>query len=134
MGNELFDQAKAAKSAEELQSIAKENGVELSDQEAAEYFAQMHKAGELSDEELDHVSGGGCHKKDGRLVVSMGYHCDQWTCVHCGRSNIFNSDVNGQIHYCPNGDMVRNPRSCATCKFKSVEKGLWICNHPENTK
>ena len=42
---------------------AKENGVELTEEQAAEYFAQMHQSGELSDEGLDNVSGGGCHAK-----------------------------------------------------------------------
>ena len=69
MDKELFEKAKEAKSAEELLSLAKANGVELTQEEAAEYFAQLNKSGEISDEELDNVAGGGCHKKDGRLVV-----------------------------------------------------------------
>ena len=48
---ELFEQAKGAKSAEELVSLAKENGMELTEEEAAAYFAQLNKSGELSDEE-----------------------------------------------------------------------------------
>ena len=34
---ELFEQAKGAKSAEELVSLAKENGMELTEEEAAAY-------------------------------------------------------------------------------------------------
>ena len=29
----------------------------------------------LSDEELDNVAGGGCHKKDGRLIVTTMHSC-----------------------------------------------------------
>ena len=52
---ELFEQAKGAKSAEELVSLAKENGMELTEEEAAAYFAQLNKSGELSDEERDRM-------------------------------------------------------------------------------
>lgn len=71
LSKELLEKAKAAKSAEELLKLAKENGVELTNEESAAYFAQLNKSGELSDEELDNVAGGGCHAKDGRLVITM---------------------------------------------------------------
>ena len=57
---ELLQKAKEAKSAEELMTIAKENGVELTEEEASEYFARLNVSGELADEELDNVAGGGC--------------------------------------------------------------------------
>lgn len=60
LSKELFEKAKEAKSEEELMSLAKENGAELTSEEAAAYFAQLHKSGELSDEELGNVAGGGC--------------------------------------------------------------------------
>ena len=56
---ELLEKAKEAKSTEELLLLAKENSVELTKEEADAYFAQMKKNGELSDEELDKVAGGG---------------------------------------------------------------------------
>ena len=77
---ELYEKAKEAKNAKELFSLAKENGVELTEDEAAEYFAQLNKSGELSDEELDNVSGGGCYKKDGRLVVTVWSNCEEFVC------------------------------------------------------
>lgn len=55
---EQTKKAKTAKSVEELLALAKENGMELTEEEAAKYFAEWHKEGELSDEELDNVSGG----------------------------------------------------------------------------
>ena len=72
---------------EELLTLAKENGMELTEEKAAEYFAQLNKSGELSDEELDNVAGGGCHNKDGRLVVTVWYNCSDFTCKKCGRKN-----------------------------------------------
>lgn len=60
LSKELLEKAKEAKSAEELMSFAKENGVELASEEAEEYFARLNKSGELSDEELGNVAGGGC--------------------------------------------------------------------------
>ena len=41
-------------------ALAKESGIELSEDKAKEYFEQLNRSGELSDEELDNVSGGGC--------------------------------------------------------------------------
>ena len=55
---EQLAKAKAAKSVEELLTLAKENGMELTEEEAKNYFEQWHKDGKLSDEELDNVSGG----------------------------------------------------------------------------
>ena len=57
--NEQLAKVKAAKNAEELLALAKENGMEMTDDEAKKYFADLHKEGELADDELDNVSGGG---------------------------------------------------------------------------
>ena len=58
---EMIEKAKAAKSAEELLEIAKANGVDMTADEAATYFAQLNpKSGELGDDELDGVAGGAC--------------------------------------------------------------------------
>ena len=61
MNQELIKKAKAAKSVEELLELAKASNVELSEEQAKEYFAKLNPTkGELSDDELDDVSGGGC--------------------------------------------------------------------------
>ena len=57
---ELLEKAKTAQTAEELAAMAKEAGVALTREEAEKYFADLRKTGELSDEELDNVAGGGC--------------------------------------------------------------------------
>ena len=53
MNNELIARAKKAKSSEELMALAKENGEELTEESAKEYFELLNpKTGELSDDEL----------------------------------------------------------------------------------
>ena len=64
---EMIEKAKAAKNAEELLALAKENGVEMTADEAKTYFVQMGpKSGELDDDDLDNVAGGasGCRTSD----------------------------------------------------------------------
>ena len=108
---ELLEKAKAAKTPEELLTFAKENGAQLTAEEANTYFAKLNKNGEISDDELDSVSGGGCRAKDGRLVVTTTYWCRFFIEKERGISQI-----------------------CSHCKFCSYEKGLWLCNNPENNK
>ena len=55
---EFFQKAKQAKSAAELKVLAKENGVELTDEQAAELFSKLNASGELSEDELNAVAGG----------------------------------------------------------------------------
>ena len=57
ISKELIEKAKTAKTAEELLEMAKEESIEMSAEQAAEYFVTIHASGELSDEELDNVSG-----------------------------------------------------------------------------
>lgn len=58
---EMIQTAKAAKTVEEMLTMAKDNNIEMTEEEAADYFAQLHApTGELDDDELDNVAGGGC--------------------------------------------------------------------------
>ena len=56
---ELITKAKDAKSAKELLTLAKENGIELTEEEAKTYFAQLNANDAISDDELGAVAGGG---------------------------------------------------------------------------
>ena len=58
ISKELLEKAKTAKSAEELLAMAKAEGFELPEGEAKTVFSKLNKTGELSDEELNNVSGG----------------------------------------------------------------------------
>ena len=60
MNPELIAKAKAAKTAEELIELAKDNNVELTEEEAKTYFEQLNANGAVADDELDAVAGGGC--------------------------------------------------------------------------
>lgn len=55
---ELIEKAKRAKSVAELLEMAKTENINFTAEEAAKAFAELNKSGELSDEELDNVSGG----------------------------------------------------------------------------
>ena len=62
--NEMLQKAKECKTVEELLNLAKENGYPLTEKDATVKFNEWHKTGELADEELDNVSGGGCLSSD----------------------------------------------------------------------
>ena len=71
---ELIEKAKSAKTPEELMALAKENGVELTEESAAAYFDRLHpQTGELSDDELDNVSAG-CYESGDTPKFSVGQH------------------------------------------------------------
>lgn len=58
---ELRKRAADAESPKELLALALAEGVELTDEEARACFTRLHPpAGELADDELEAVSGGGC--------------------------------------------------------------------------
>ena len=102
---EMIEKAKAAKTAEELLELAKANGMEITADEAATYFAQLNpKSGELNDDDLDLVSGGvevhspcldkleqkmylniGTDKGDAKFGAMVRLNTGE-TCPHCGTS------------------------------------------------
>ena len=43
------------------------------------YFDRLHpQTGELSDDELDNVAGGGCYSSGGRLKTTCGHRCKHY--------------------------------------------------------
>lgn len=59
--DEMIQNARNAKSAEELLALANDANFKMTAEEANIYYAQLNpKEGELSDDELNDVSGGGC--------------------------------------------------------------------------
>lgn len=125
---ELLIKAKEAKTAEELLALAKENGIEMTEESAKAYFEQIHKTGELADEELDNVSGGGCYFRDGRLIVTVWNECEYWTCKRCGKGE----DSFNPVHYCRENDQTAWKIRCDNCQYCSYEQGFWLCNHRKN--
>lgn len=60
MDEALIKKARQAANPEELLALADAENVELSEENAEAAFAQLHVWGELSDNELDSMAGGGC--------------------------------------------------------------------------
>lgn len=69
--SELIKKAKEAKTAEELMELVKESGMEMTAEEAASCFAQLNaQQGEILDDELENVVGGGCGSNDSKEETS----------------------------------------------------------------
>ena len=108
---EQIVKAKAATSAEELIALAKAEGIEATEEEIKAKFDAMHKEGEIADEELDNVAGGGLcgdYERPSTVnveVVSEGVY----RCPKCGRNLIClpsREDPNGDpyyVYYCDPG-------------------------------
>ena len=94
---EQLVKAKTAKSAEELLALAKENGIEMTEEEANKYYADFHKEGALADEELDNVSGG-CGGIDYSYVTKM-------KCANCGYDTDWAGDFSDGRYKCPSCQM-----------------------------
>lgn len=61
MNPKLIAKAKTLKSAKEIEELAKKEGISISKEQAEKFFAELHPADkELTDEELNNVSGGSC--------------------------------------------------------------------------
>ncbi len=56
---DLIEEAKKAKSVDELILDAERDGIELTKDDAEKVFEELHKTGELSDDEIENVAGGG---------------------------------------------------------------------------
>ncbi len=118
MNEELLEKAKQAKTPDELSAIAKENGTEMTDESAKEYFDLLHpRTGELSDDELDNVSGGcgggGYTPGNNRRTISTGEAgrtCSNWGCKLCKKDWESCSCSPAQVHH-----------RCADCKYFLIE-------------
>jgi len=133
---ELIEKAKAAKTAEELLALAKENEVEMTEESAAAYFAQLHPtSGEVSEDELDNVSGGGCKTKvngESYTVVTSNLSCfnGQWErlCVLCTNGNwgIPSGTPDFMLHATWNA--MAGDRQCGSCKHLKFKAGTGYCS------
>ena len=133
---ELILKAREAKSAQEFLSLAKETGVELTEESAKAYYEQIHKKGELADDELDNVAGGGCYEIGGdRLVVTLINSCGRWACQDCGGKDTSGGYPALPFHRCKeDGPITYSNLTCGCCKYCSYEKGIWYCNHNSNRR
>lgn len=151
---ELMQKANLAKTPEELQAIAGESGMELTARQAQDYFAQLHKTGELSDDELDNVSGG-CGGDSGPdpLEISATYLnymepeksvCQYFTCEDCGMGQpLIKTFMSRSGEYRPHSAVIPGSTCvrtcvCLSCKynnhFLSSRSDFYYCTHPANRK
>ena len=116
---EMIEKAKAAKSAEELLEIAKANGVEMTADEATTYFAQLNpKSGELDEDDLDAVAGGGGCGKNPTPKFAVGDHVTERGLYNCDGGLYGNCQsrywvVDAIIYYETNGIYYRC--ECPVC-------------------
>ena len=125
MNKEIFEKANAAKTPEELIELAKENGAGMTEDSAKAYFDLLHpKAGEISDEELDNVSGGGCHTIDGKLIVTSLHSCDKFSCTQCRRDHKNGNQDEG----------CRRSVHCPNCYYGQSVGAILYCSEPSQCK
>lgn len=128
--NEMLEKYKAdiiaADSAEKILTLAKQNGIEMTTEKAEELYARYHKSGELNDDELDNVAGGGgCRGKDGRLWVTLDKTCAYWERSRC---IVIDLSQNNQKF----NQNVPEPHECRNCLYLSRETGLLFCDNDRN--
>ena len=115
---EQLEKAKAAKNAEELFALAKGNGITLTEEEAKKYYDEWHKEGELADNELANVSGGGCVDDfyDWLKSVEVSYNpaFGKYFCPNCDDGNHMLSYYG--YEYCDSGNYD---------KYKCEHCGKW---------
>lgn len=74
----LRKSAENVESADELISLLEKEGIKISPEDAEKYYKALKRGGELGDDELDTVSGGGCYSSDGSLLTTIGYGCSHY--------------------------------------------------------
>ena len=129
--------AKKATSPEELMTTAKDFGVELDVETATAYFSQLNpQSGELSDDELDHVSGGGCNTSDGHTIVTCMKKCFTGQYAY-GRLTYFpGTDAEITVWTNTNDQGLRQiwwdnaggGKVCGTCKYLEFTGGTGYCS------
>ncbi len=115
---EMIAKAKTARSAEELITIAKAEGInDLTEEELVKIYEQLNpNMGEMADDELDMVSGGdGCFDNKHSAEYNSFYY--NRVCPKCGSQNIRGIP----IQHDPLGLYVSYGFHCYNCSY-TVEK------------
>lgn len=132
---ELVEKAKKTETAQELIALAQENGIELSREEADGYIERFHAVGELSDEELDNVAGGGCYlegKYYDNLIVTHQYGCSWWKCKKCMNGAMKAKKEGGKIvGVC---EKCGASTVCGQCYYMLYGRGVWYCGNSANLR
>lgn len=119
MDQKMIEKAKEAKSAAELAKMAHEQGIMLSDSDAERYYAQFHQEEkELSNDELNNVSGGSCTSAEDLAKQYVEVSPDDV----CGQF---------QLAYEQRFQGVTKDKNCAYCHFSTNGRGVrrYFCVH-----
>lgn len=139
MDSGLIREIEKAQSTEELMAAAEKRGIALTGKEAEKILARIRKStgkGELVDDELDSVSGGGCRTTVGGkkyVVVSSGLPC------FTGRYELVTDEDRRRF------ESEGEPRSlrsqwegwsgtggnCGKCRYLRFKNGLGYCSVSE---
>ncbi len=123
MDRELLEKAKKTKSADDLILLAEANGISLNKEEADSYFLALHKNGEITDDELDSVSGGCSTTIDGRsyTVVTSFSNCFTGEFSKIGERDTWLREK--WYMYAPDGKWC-----CGNCSNLMFKNGLGYCS------
>lgn len=134
MDQNQLQKAQTAATAEELLAMAQAEGYPMTEEEAASVFAMLHPAaGELSDAELENVSGGGCgdpatvtigsHKY---MVVTSHYSC---YCYSQGASREYLAEHDNASKRLVWYDCSAYGK-CGRCEHLEFKGSTGICGYP----
>lgn len=91
----------------------------MTEESAKAYFDLLHpKTGEMSDDELDNVSGGGCRGNDDRMVTTLMSDCEHWKCKKDGSSAPTGSPGYLRLPKCPKCKCIVRCSNCRTARMK----------------
>ena len=122
--NELKKAFLDAANAGKLKEFLAANDCEATAEEAEELvIVKQKQTGELSDDELDKVSGGDCDTTyhNDRPVVSALNFCDFWSCETCHTSELSYGVIKDTCAVC--GCL----KICGNCEYSVYEDGLLLC-------
>lgn len=125
--SELIAQAKAAKSAAELLALAKDNNVDMTEEQANTYFEELNANNAISDDDLDAVAGGVRFAATAQAcqMLQDDTHADTMdgnACPYCGSTQ-------GYVAYCGTG-----VRQSATRSVKCIKCDKIIQNYVDKNK
>ncbi len=129
MTNEQISKAKECKSAEELLALAKENGIEMTAEEAEAKFAQLNNEGELSDDELSGAAGGGCGGgEDPEMqqyfrITEEDYCNSDWRCKYCDERELQWDPFNAHYEHRCSVTKIWKFIECVDCKHYVAGNG-----------
>ena len=126
--SELKKECVKATEDKKIVDFLKSHDCDTTEAELEAFISSKKNNKELSDDELDMVSGGDCttynHGDHGRPVVTAVNSCNLWTCEDC--------DATSPCH-CNDG-RGRDICNCGNCRYSRYVDLLLQCYHPDRYK